>query len=47
MTLLRERHGREIFSEDGSSVDEQVAELLDGRRSPPPNRAPRGWWRRG
>ncbi|MEO3759322.1 competence/damage-inducible protein A [Mycobacterium sp. B14F4] len=32
MALLRERHGDEIFSEDGSSVDEQVAALLAGRR---------------
>ena len=32
MTLLRERHGGEIFSEDGSSVDDQVAALLAGRR---------------
>ena len=30
--LLRERHGREIFSEDGSLVDDQVAQLLAGRR---------------
>jgi nicotinamide-nucleotide amidase len=30
--LLRERHSREIFSEDGSLVDDQVAQLLDGRR---------------
>lgn len=30
--LLRERHGREIFSEDGSLVDDQVAHLLAGRR---------------
>jgi nicotinamide-nucleotide amidase len=30
--LLRERHGREIFSEDGSRVDDQVAQLLAGRR---------------
>jgi nicotinamide-nucleotide amidase len=30
--LLRERHAREIFSEDGSSVDEQVAGLLAGHR---------------
>jgi nicotinamide-nucleotide amidase len=30
--LLRERHGREIFSEDGSLVDDQVAQLLSGRR---------------
>ena len=28
MGLVRERHGREIFSEDGSRVDDQVAELL-------------------
>jgi competence/damage-inducible protein CinA-like protein len=32
MELLRERHGREIFSEDGSLVDDQVARLLSGRR---------------
>jgi nicotinamide-nucleotide amidase len=32
MALLRERHGREIFSEDGSLVDDQVAQLLAGRR---------------
>jgi nicotinamide-nucleotide amidase len=32
MKLLRERHGRDIFSEDGSSVDDQVAALLTGRR---------------
>jgi nicotinamide-nucleotide amidase len=31
MTLLRERHGREIFSEDGSTVDDQVAALMAGR----------------
>ncbi len=31
MTLLRERHVDEIFSEDGSSVDQQVAALLAGR----------------
>jgi nicotinamide-nucleotide amidase len=30
--LLRERHAREIFSEDGSRVDDQVATLLAGRR---------------
>lgn len=30
--LLRERHAREIFSEDGSLVDDQVADLLTGRR---------------
>jgi len=32
MALLRERHRTEIFSEDGSTVDEQVARLLAGRR---------------
>ncbi len=31
MTLLRERHGGEIFSEDGATVDDQVAALLSGR----------------
>jgi nicotinamide-nucleotide amidase len=30
--LLRERHAREIFSEDGSRIDDQVAQLLAGRR---------------
>ena len=30
--LLRERHRRDIFSEDGSRVDDQVAQLLAGRR---------------
>jgi nicotinamide-nucleotide amidase len=30
--FLRERHGREIFSEDGSSIDDQVLHLLAGRR---------------
>ncbi|MGV0794931.1 competence/damage-inducible protein A [Mycolicibacterium sp. XJ1819] len=29
--LLRERHGSELFSEDGATVDEQVARLLSGR----------------
>ena len=29
---VRERHGREIFSEDGSSIDDQVVQLLAGRR---------------
>ncbi len=28
---LRDRHSRELFSEDGSFVDDQVAELLAGR----------------
>jgi nicotinamide-nucleotide amidase len=30
--LLRERHGRELFSDDGALVDDQVAALLAGRR---------------
>ncbi|WP_442932117.1 competence/damage-inducible protein A [Mycobacterium sp. 050134] len=30
--LLRDQHGHQIFSEDGSSIDELVARLLDGRR---------------
>jgi competence/damage-inducible protein CinA-like protein len=30
--LLHERHGRDIFSEDGSGVDDLVAQLLAGRR---------------
>ncbi len=29
--LLRERHAQQIFSEDGSSVDDLVAKLLSGR----------------
>jgi nicotinamide-nucleotide amidase len=32
LSALRERHGREIFSEDGSSIDDQVLHLLMGRR---------------
>jgi nicotinamide-nucleotide amidase len=32
MTMIRERHAREVFSEDGSSIDELVAWLLAGRR---------------
>ncbi|MGI9123492.1 MAG: competence/damage-inducible protein A [Mycobacterium sp.] len=32
MDLVRERHGAAIFSEDGTSIDEQVAALLGGRR---------------
>jgi competence/damage-inducible protein CinA-like protein len=32
MKLLRDRHSKEIFSEDGASVDDQVAQLLTGRR---------------
>jgi nicotinamide-nucleotide amidase len=30
--LLREKHGQHIFSEDGATVDDQVAQLLTGRR---------------
>jgi nicotinamide-nucleotide amidase len=30
--LIVQRHGRVLFSSDGSSVDEQVAKLLEGRR---------------
>jgi nicotinamide-nucleotide amidase len=30
--LLLDRHGQHIFSEDGSHVDDQVAQLLTGRR---------------
>ena len=32
MGLIRQRHGAAIFSEDGSSIDDQVAGLLAGRR---------------
>lgn len=32
MQLLRERHGQQLFSEDGSTVDDLVAGLLAGRR---------------
>lgn len=32
MELVRDRHGPTIFSEDGSSIDDQVARLLAGRR---------------
>jgi nicotinamide-nucleotide amidase len=32
VSLLRERHGRDIFSEDGARVDDLVAQLLAGRR---------------
>ena len=32
LEFLRERHGRDIFSEDGSRVDDLVAQLLAGRR---------------
>jgi competence/damage-inducible protein CinA-like protein len=30
--LIAERHGRTLFSTDGSTIDEQVAKLLKGRR---------------
>ena len=32
LTLLRERHSRAIFSEDGSQIDDLVAALLAGRQ---------------
>ncbi|GFG48693.1 competence/damage-inducible protein A [Mycolicibacterium agri] len=32
LAVLRERHARQIFSEDGSLIDDQVAALLAGRR---------------
>ncbi len=32
LNVLREHHARQIFSEDGSLVDDQVAALLSGRR---------------
>lgn len=32
MDLVRDRHGAAVFSEDGSTVDDQVAGLLAGRR---------------
>ena len=32
MALVRERHPREIFSEDGSRIDDLVAGLLEGHR---------------
>jgi len=32
MELVRQRHGTAVFSEDGSTIDEQVAALLSGRR---------------
>jgi nicotinamide-nucleotide amidase len=30
--LLRDKHGQHLYSEDGSNVDDQVAQLLEGRR---------------
>lgn len=30
--LLRQRHGEQIFSEDGATIDQQIATLLTGRR---------------
>ncbi|CAN5784498.1 competence/damage-inducible protein A [soil metagenome] len=32
VALLQDRHGRDVFSTDGSFVDDQVAALLSGRR---------------
>ncbi|WP_166905136.1 competence/damage-inducible protein A [Mycobacterium sp. DL440] len=32
LTLLRDRHGAALYSEDGTTVDEQVATLLAGHR---------------
>jgi len=32
LELLRDRHARDIFSEDGSSIDDQVVQLLASRR---------------
>ncbi|MBB2992719.1 nicotinamide-nucleotide amidase [Mycolicibacterium iranicum] len=32
LDVLRERHGRALFSEDGALVDDQIAGLLAGRR---------------
>ena len=32
LAVLRDRHARDIFSEDGSRIDDQVAALLAGRR---------------
>ncbi|MHC9296040.1 competence/damage-inducible protein A [Mycobacterium sp. LTG2003] len=32
LALLRDRHGDAVFSEDGATVDDQVAALLAGRR---------------
>ena len=31
-SFLRDKHGGQIFSEDGSTIDDQVAQLLAGRR---------------
>ncbi len=32
LDLVRDRHGAALFSEDGSTIDEQIAALLTGRR---------------
>ena len=43
--IVRERHADTLFSDDGTSVDEQVARAADASaagRSPPPSRAPAG-----
>lgn len=44
--LLRDKHGHQIFSEDGSSIDDLVAGCWTAGASRRPNPAPRGWWRR-
>lgn len=31
LQFIRDRHGRVLFSDDGSTIDEQVANLLEGR----------------
>ena len=43
MRVLRERHARQIFLEDGARVDDQVSALLTGRRIATASRAPQGW----
>ena len=45
--LLREHHPREIFSADGSYIDDQVAELLTGRRIATAESCTVGWLRLG
>ena len=42
---VRERHGDALFSEDGATIDEQVAALLDGPHDrASPSRARAGCW---
>ena len=46
-TIVRERHADTLFSDDGSTVDEQVADAAARARparSPRPSRAPAGCW---